>query len=197
MTDILDSLRDQWKDASKQPQKPTFSADEIILAAQRKMRQSMGMHLGNAGILLLTLVGLLAFFYWVAPFRTTLSHIGMTLMMGGLAIRILIEFYSLWRTKQLDLSATATEANEQFQAFYAYRKRIHGSVTITILVGYSIGFYLLVPEFSQYVDTRWVILFATSYVPILAFIGYSIRTAIRREMGYLNEISNLKKELEN
>lgn len=195
MTDILDNLRDQWKNAGNANAQQQPDIEQIITASNRKLRKSARMHVGNAGVLIVTLIGLMAFFYWVAPFRTTLSHVGMALMMGGLAIRILIEFYSLSRSKHIDLSAAVSDANDQFLDFYSYRKRIHGPVTISILVAYSVGFYLLVPEFRLYAEPMWVFLFAASYIPAFAIFGYSIRTSIKREMKYLNDILALKKEI--
>jgi len=194
MTDILDDLRNQWKKERTGPPQ-SMSTEALIAASNEKLKKSRRMHLETISILMFTLVGLAAFFYWVAPVQEKLSHFGLILMMGGLAVRIVIELYSLWMAKGIDLSETASQTNTQFYRFYRYRKQIHGPVTITILIGYSLGFYLLFPEFSLYMTKVWLISFALSYVPILALIGFSIRTGVRREMKQLDAIVNTSRDL--
>lgn len=194
MSDLLDDLKNQWKDAKQEtPERP--STTEVIYLAKKKMKSVVKMQIGNIAILTVTLIGISAFFVYVAPLEDTLSHVGIGLMLGGLLLRILIECYSIYRSYALDMSDAAAAANEETLRYYVYRKIIHGPVTIGILVAYTIGFYVLTPEFARYFTTTQVVLMDISYLAAAAIFGYSIRKAIKTEMRVLDELKGLRDEL--
>jgi len=196
MTNTFDDLKNKWQHA-KQVQTPkSVNTDELIHFSKSKMRKVINMHIGNIAVLAVTLIGISAFFVWVAHFQHTLSHVGMTLMLGGLVLRIAIEIYSIFRSRKIDLSQSASEVNQQYLDFHNYRKGIHGTTTLVILIAYSIGFYLLIPEFSLYFSQSMIILLCLSYLLAAAIFGFSIRTAIKKEMKYLKELLEVQKELE-
>ncbi|MEO9870677.1 hypothetical protein [Ekhidna sp.] len=195
MNDPFEGLKKQWKDAKTQGKQPSVSSKELIEKSTEKLKSSRNMHRGNIAILLITLIGISAFFMYVAPLQEILSLVGISLMLGGLSLRILIEIQSAYRSTKIDMSETATEVNEEFIRYYTYRKQIHGSITISILLAYTIGFYLLTPEFSQYFTTNQVILMDVSYLGAAAIFGFSIRKAIRSEMKMLNEVLKLRDEV--
>lgn len=195
MDDSLNDLKNKWDEAKKAQPSQSVDPKTLIAHSQKKLKSAVNMHLGNIAILVLTLLGISSFFLFVAPFQETLSHIGIALMTGGLLLRILIEFYSIHRSTKVNLADTAVVANEETLSFHAYRKRIHGTVTIGILLAYTIGFYLLTPEFADYFTTNQVILLDVSYLGAAAIFGYSIRTAIRKEMRLLDELKDLRGQL--
>lgn len=195
MSNTFDDLKNKWQDAKKEHPKQSINTEELISLSQKKMRQILNMHLRNIAVLVLTLIGISAFFVYVANFQQTLSHIGMALMLGGLVIRIAIEVYSIFRSRKIDISQSATSVNEQYLDFHNYRKRIHGTTTLVILLAYSIGFYLLMPEFSLYFSQTMIILLCLSYLVAAAIFGYSIKTAIRKEMNYLKELLEVREEI--
>lgn len=195
MSNTFDNLKNKWQHAKKEQPRQSVNTEELIQLSQKKMRQVLNMHLGNIAVLVLTLIGISAFFVYVANFQQTLSHIGMVLMLGGLVIRIAIEIYSIFRSRQIDISQSATSVNQQYLDFHNYRKRIHGTTTLVILLAYSIGFYLLIPEFSLYFSQTMIILLCLSYLVAAAIFGYSIKTAIRREMNYLKELLEVREEI--
>ncbi|MEQ9168551.1 MAG: hypothetical protein RLO12_19995, partial [Fulvivirga sp.] len=134
-------------------------------------------------------------FIYVAPLQESLSHIGMTLMIGGLVLRILIEFHSIYRSTKIDLSDTAFAVNKSYMSFYTYRKKIHGSVTAGILIAYTVGFYILLPEFGNYFTQAQLILLALSYLVAAAIFGYSIKIAIRKEVKLLKSLIDMQQEM--
>lgn len=194
MSDPLDSLKNKWQEAKGATKETRPDSKELIQLARKKMKDAVNMHIGNIAVLALTLVGISAFFIYVAQFQNTISHMGIFLMLGGLALRIAIECYSIYLSKQVDLSQAAATANDSSLRFYSYRKRIHGPVTITILIAYTVGFYLLTPEFSDYFTTNQVILLDISYLGAAAIFIYSIRKAIKKEMGLLDELNELSNQ---
>jgi cation transport ATPase len=195
MSDILDDLQNMWDDAKKDKNEHSLSAKDLIALSKQKMRKAVWMQVGTIAILTITLLGISAFFIYVAQFRNLLSHIGIFLMTGGLVVRILIEVYSIYRSSKIDLSLTASNVNKRYLNFFDYRSRIHGPVTIGILVAYSVGFYLLIPEFANYFSTVEVTLIALSYLLAAAIFGYFIRKGIRDEMELLRSVLQLQDEM--
>lgn len=194
MSDPIDDLKNKWNKAKKS--EPDYaSSTHVIELSKKKMRGAVKMHVGNIAVLAITLIGISAFFIYVAPFKETLSHVGMALMIGGLLIRIIIECYSIYRSSKVDFSETAMNASTRTMNFYAYRKRIHGPVTIGILIAYTVGFYVLTPEFADYFTTTQVILIDSSYLLGAAIFGFSIRKAIKDEMRILDDLKGLQEEI--
>ncbi len=195
MTDILDDFKGKWNAAKKDSSKQSITASDLIALAKQKIRNAVIMHIKNIAVLAATLLGISLFFIYIAPMQETLSHIGMTLMLGGLAIRILIECHSIYRSTKIDLSDAAITVNKSYMSFYTYRKRIHGSVTIAILLAYTIGFYILLPEFGHYFTQTQIVLLALSYLVAAAIFGFSIRTAIRKEVKLLNSLFDMQQDM--
>uniref|UniRef100_UPI00404A624C hypothetical protein n=1 Tax=Fulvivirga sp. TaxID=1931237 RepID=UPI00404A624C len=195
MSDILDDFKGHWDAAKKDSANQTVSAKDLVAAAQQKMRSAMLMHVGNTAVLVVTLISICLFFIYVAPLQETLSHIGMSLMIGGLVLRILIEFHSIYRSTKIDLSDTAFAVNKSYMSFYTYRKKIHGSVTIGILIAYTVGFYILLPEFGNYFTQAQLILLALSYLVAAAIFGFSIKIAIRKEVKLLKSLIDMQQEM--
>ena len=198
MNNNLDSLKNMWQEAAKVRETETTVGSETIIAqAQKKKHNTLKMHIGNILVLTLTLAGISAFFMYVARFNELISHIGVGLMTGGLAVRILIEFFSIYRSTKIDVTETAFNTNKALLNFHQFRKTIHGPVTLTILVLYTIGFYLLTPEFSLYFSAPLMILIDLSYIVAAVIFTWQIRNAIKKEMNYLNELIKLEKYLIN
>ncbi len=196
MTDILDDFKGKWEEAKKEEVTPSKTAKDLIALSKQQLRSTVIIQFKNMIVLLITLIGLSIYFFYAYHFQETTSHIGIALMIGGLAIRILIEIYSMLRGNGIDISNSANDFNSSYLSYYHYRKRIHGPITIGILVAYTIGFYLLIPEFDQHLSRAMVILIASSYLLAAAIFGYSIRIAIRNEMKLLNGLLHLQEEIE-
>lgn len=194
MSDPIDDLKNKWNKA-KTSGPDRASTTHIIELSKKKMRGAVKMHIGNIAVLTISLIGISAFFVYVAPLQETLSHIGIAMMLGGLFIRIMIECFSIYRSSKVDFSETAMEASNKTMSFYSYRKRIHGPVTVGILIAYTIGFYILTPEFADYFTITQVVLMDVSYLFAAAIFSFSIRKAIKDEMRILNELKDLQKEI--
>ena len=190
-----DELTNLWKQAKQQNAPTPSAADALAKKARATVRHTRNFHLGNVAILLAVVVGLLAFFYYVAPLQTTLSHIGIGLMIGGLLVRIAVELHSVARSARIDLGANAVRATDDALSFYQFRKRIHGPITITIVLLYSLGFYMLTPEFSHYFSLPWMILIDGSYLIGAVILILLIRQGIRKEMSALAELIDIKEDM--
>ncbi|WP_258100809.1 hypothetical protein [Marinoscillum pacificum] len=193
MEDNFDQLKNSWK-AAKQ-EHPTPSKPDMLQTVKANYSKSKTAHIWNAIILGLVFIGLAAFFYFVAPMQEILSRIGIGLMIGGLIVRIIIELVSHQKANNIDYAAASNESAEQARNFYAYRKKIHGPVTITIIALYTIGFYALTPEFSKYFSTFWMWMMDGSYLVIGVVLFVIIRRGVVQEMRDLKQITELQNSL--
>lgn len=195
MDNELKKLKNQWKDVKSSVEKPEIEVDDIIEKAKKNKKSVLYAHYGNMLILTLTLIMITAFFYYVTSFQDLISKIGVVFMIGGLALRILIEWVSSIRSKQMDLTKHANSSMNSLLQFYQFRKKIHGPVTISIVGLYTLGFYMLTPEFSKYIDLHWMVIMDVGYVIGAIILIIFIRKGIKKEMEELAEIVQMKKEL--
>lgn len=152
-------------------------------------------HYSTITILSVTLIVLILFFTKVAVFQETLSHIGVALMAGGLALRIIMEAYSLVKAQKISFEQTTIENTELNIRFYNFRKKIHSTFTIIIFALYIIGFYMLTPEFSQYFNLNRMLLIDGSFVIIMLVLIWIIRKSTREELQHLKDLIELKQNL--
>lgn len=194
MSDQITELKNKWQSAKESTSQST-SFDEIIELSKKKMKSAVNAQIGNILVLTITLLGLLAFFKYVAPFQETISKVGTSLMVGGLIMRILIELYSIYRSSKINMGHSASNYSDASLQYYQFRRRIHGPVMALILVSYTVGFYLLNPEFSLYLSFEMMIFINVGYLVGAVIVGYSIRKAIRHEMDHLKELLDLQHDM--
>ena len=194
MKNEMDDLKQLWNNA-KQATPSTTTAKQLIQQAAEKKKSSIYFQYGNILILTVVLLGLWVFFYRMYPFATLLSKIGTWLMLGGLALRICIEMLSVSRFGKIHVTDSALQNTSSTVSYYRFRKTIHGPVTFLIIAAYTIGYYLLMPEWSTHFRLSTMILLCCSY-PVGAIILIKlIRKGIRKEMDDLKELIELQDEL--
>ena len=191
----MDNLHQQWKKAREGVELPSLSALDIITRADQKKKSILYFHYGNIAILTLTLLVISLFFYYIMSFQKWTSIVGAMLMMGGLALRIIIEIVSSYQSKRIELLQDVSQTTEAAIAFYTFRKKIHGPVTITIVALYMIGFYLLTPEFSEYFSFNILLLMDVSFLIGAIILIWLIRKGIKKEMEQLLGLTYLNEQL--
>lgn len=190
MKDNFDELKKSWESAKKDH--PTSTREQMLETVLKNHDRSQKAHIGNGSILSVVVIGLVAFFYYLAPLQETLSRVGIGLMIGGLIVRVIIEVISYRKAGRINYSATSGESVEQARSFYLYRKEIHGPVTISIVVFYTIGFYVLTPEFSDHFSTFWMWMMDGSYLVIGIVLFLGIRKGVVQEMRDLQRITEIQ-----
>ncbi len=195
MSNQIDNLKNIWQDARNKDYGESGDTDQIIEIAEKKIKSTIKMQVGTIIILVITLIGISLFFIYVAKFNQTLSHIGSGIMVGGLALRIIIELFSIHLSKKVNMSESALKTNNASLSYIQFRKRINGPVTFLIIVLYTIGFYLLTPEFSLYFSSPILIMIDLSYVLGAIIFTWFVRKAIRKEMAILNEILRIQNDI--
>ena len=171
------------------------SPDLLIRQAKARKKQALGEIYGNIIILVLSFFGLGLFFYHFTPVKEMLSRIGISLMLGGLLLRITIEVISMAKSRSIAFSDQLAQTAAAALSFYTFRRKIHGPVTLSILVLYGIGFYLLTPEFSLYIPSKWMIAMHVSFPLITVALIWVIRKGIRKEMASLKYFTQLQQAI--
>jgi len=190
----FNDIKQLWKQ-DKTSAKDSPGSSAIIKLAEQKKRSTTRTQLANIIVLVVVVLALLAYFVFVAKFQFTLSRFGAQLMCGSIVLRIGIELASIFYAKRIDLSEATLKSNTAILSFYNFRKKIHGTITIAIIVLYTIGFYMLTPEFSHWFPMWLLILIDLSYILAAVIFSYFIRSATRREMKALNELKRLREDL--
>lgn len=195
MNTDLDHLKALWGESRQEQVPPSPNTDEIIRLSQKKMRSTVQSQWATVIILTLTLLVISTFFKYVAGFNHTLSLVGVGFMTGGLIVRILLELISIYLSKQINLAESALQSNQALFSYSRFRNVMNGPVTITILVLYSIGFYMLSPEFSLYFSPKMMILINLSYIPAAGIFTWSIVKAVKKERMLMNDILRIQNDL--
>ncbi len=192
-TDFND-IQNLWKQ-EKDNIGTNSNAASIIRLAEHKRKKTTRTQLANITVLVFVVLVLISYFVFVARFQQILSKTGEVLMIGSLLIRIFIETGSIFYSKHIDFSETALKNNDTFLRYFRFRKKIHGPVTVAILIIYTIGFYMLTPEFISWFPMWLLILIDVSYIVAALIFSYFIRSAIKREMKALHQIHQFREDL--
>ncbi len=188
-------LQNKWKSNKKEIELSNDSLDVLYSKIKGKEKENYFFYYGTIIILLVTLIVISLFFYYVAPVKETLSRIGVGLMISGLFFRILIEIISIYKAKQINNIDNTLKTIENTINFHQFRKTIHKVIAPIIIVLYTIGFYVITPEFSLYIKFWNLVLIDISYVIIGIILFIVIRKGVKKEMHQLDDIIGLRNDI--
>lgn len=194
MNNEFNELQNKWESNKNKIHIPN-NFDTLFNKIKKKERENYFFYYGTITILLTTLIVISLFFYYVAPVKETLSRIGAGLMIAGLLFRIVIEIISIYRAKQINHLDNTLKTTENTIKFLQFRKIIHKIIAPIIIVLYTVGFYMITPEFSLYIRFWYLVLIDISYVIIAIILFIIIRNSVKKEMQKLNDIIKLKNDL--
>ncbi len=194
MSNGLIELKNQWRIARSESTHKIDMNQLIQLADAAKMAGKR-FQWANSLVLISTIIGLCLFFRFLAPLETTLSHFGIALMIGSLTVRVLFEVFSLRQASKIDLSDTSIQHINASVAYLQLRKRIHGPITYSAIALYTIGLFVLNPEFSKYWSIGWLVSFNLFYLAMGFILTRAIRKKILGELRELSELLRLREEL--
>jgi len=195
MDNELENLKTLWKDAKDGLPESQVSVEHLAKISRQKMRAASAIQLGNLLVLVATVAALSAYFYFVGHFLWTLSIMGMWLMIGSMIFRIIIEGFSVYRSRTIDLGNSIQLVNDQNLKYYNFRKTINGPVTKGVLVLYSIGFLLLMPESKEFISDLLLVALVGSYLLAIGIVWFFIKKAVNEEGRLLTSLRDLKNEL--
>lgn len=195
MSDHFSELESVWQSGKESLKSSPESLQDIHAQIQKNKRSNFLFYYGTIIILSITFLGVASFFYFVAPVQEILSQVGVGLMLGGLFIRIILEIITGIRSKKVHIQSNSLEAVNNAIAFYEFRKKIQFVVAPTIVALYTVGFYLITPEFLSYLSLESVILFDVVYLVMAVILFIQIRKGVLKEVKTLQETVELKQEL--
>lgn len=173
-------LQTQWKNQDE-VQAPEKGAERIMTTLtdiKRKQRLTNG-------ILTITALVLIVFFFYVSAFKFQTVWIGLLLMIGALFLRIVLELVSLRRLRTMDPLNKASEYKRQMIRYYDRRRIIHLVVTPLIIMTYGFGFWLLLPSFKSSLSTGFYQYIVWSSLGVLLVLGILIGRQIKEELKVL------------
>lgn len=190
----FESLKAGWEQA-RSSMAPTLSSAQLIEQAQRTNRDSLRFQRGTLLILVVSflMMGYLLLFYF--GFREPLSHLGVGVMLSFFLLRIILEAYSIQKGKAKNYDTSATDTLDQERNYLKLRLRIHGFFTFLTLGMYTLGFLLLLPEFSRYISSFWMAAVVTSYFVPGIVLTLIIRRNVLKELRELRVVVALSENL--
>lgn len=195
MSSDFKELKSKWESSKKSIEFSSTHFDNLYVKIKSKEKENYFFYYGTITILFATLIVISLFFYYVAPVKETLSRIGAGLMIFGLVFRIFIEIISIYKAKQIDNFDNTLKTAENSIKFHQFRKTIHQVIAPIIIGLYTIGFYMITPEFSLYMEFWNVVLIDISYVVVGIILFFTIRKGVKKEMQKLKDIVKLKNEI--
>jgi hypothetical protein len=195
MSSDFKELQSRWASSKKNIELSAANFDNLYKKIKHKEKENYVFYYGTITTLLITLIVISLFFYYVAPVQETLSRIGAGLMIFGLVFRIFVEIISIYKAKQINNLDTTLKAAENSIKFHQFRKTIHQVIAPIIIGLYTVGFYMITPEFSLYMKFWNVVLIDISYVVIGIILFIIIRKGVKKEMQKLQDIIGLKNEI--
>ncbi len=196
MNHNIDEIQKLWQaEKSQKSRDAGGNAATLIKEARHRRAGSIRFQYGNVTVLALVLAGIFYFFSIYLGLSEALSLIGLFMMYGGLVLRIVVEIYSIVYAGRIDISKSSLVNTEKILAYYQFRRGIHGPVTLSIVGLYTVGFYMLIPEFLMYLSTFWVSMIGASYLLMAIFPFWQIRKGILEEIRQLEEIVKIRKML--
>jgi hypothetical protein len=195
MNSDFKELQSKWESSKKSMETSTTNFDSLYKKIKSKEKENYFFYYGTITILLTTLIVISLFFYYIAPVREILSRIGAGFMIFGLIFRIFIEIMSIHKAKQINILDATLKTAENTIKFHQFRKTIHQVIAPIIIGLYTVGFYMITPEFSVYMKFWNVVFIDISYVVIGIILFVIIRKGVKKEMQKLTDIVKLKNEI--
>lgn len=170
MNHEIDHMKKRWLEARSLDKPRPVPVEHLIGKARDRRKDTLLLHYGSIIILGVILILVIGFLYFLFPFQERLSKTGVMLMAGAFAVRILIEIISSIRSLRIDITNDVLKATDETLRFYRFRKEIHAPVAVISVGLYTIGFYLLLPEFSNHLSAWQIALIAAGYVPVASIL---------------------------
>jgi len=195
MSSDFKELQSKWESSKENIDLATTNFDNLYKKIKDKEKENYFFYYGTITILVITLIVISLFFYYAAPVQEILSRIGAGLMIFGLVFRICIELISIHKAKQINNLDTTLKTAENTIKFHQFRKTIHQVIAPIIIALYTVGFYMITPEFSVHMKLWNVVLIDISYLIIGIILFFVIRKGVKKEMQKLTDIIKLKNEI--
>ena len=181
----FENLKSQWNEL-KEPVAPENGSQKIVEKTVFIKRKQV---LTNI-ILSATLIILILFFFYVTAYNSARASLGLGIMIGVLALRILLEILSIKKLNELKFDLDTISFKKKITDYYNNRIKTHYVFTPIIIIAYSVGFILLLPIFKENLSHGFYIYIISSAIVVLVGLVTLIAFQVKREISMLKTLKN-------
>lgn len=178
-----DNLNKLWEMQANDSSK--FNPKDIITKAKK---QRNGQYT-SITIMSLTVIILIIYAFYYAFNQWNTFNLGLILMITSLTLRIILEFYSLYRKEKQLISMTQKSYHTYLKKYYKARKMINYVITPIFIAVYIFGFYLLLPYFKEYFSKAFYNYILISGILSLIFVIAIIINSTMKEQRFLKQLN--------
>ena len=180
----FEELKSQWKTQTN-INPPINGYAEIVKqtkAIQRKQK------ITNV-VLVMTILVLVMFFFYISAYNVLTVALALSLMLGVLIVRVILEILSIKTLKQLSPSMDANAFRQKLNSYYKSRIKTHYIFTPIIILLYGIGFIILLPYFKAALTSGFYTYVIVSGIIVFIVGGLLITNQIKKEIQTLRDIN--------
>ena len=179
----FENLKSQWEN-QPQLEAPNNGPKSIMdkMASIKKKQQITN------GVLSVVLIVLIVFFFYISAYKVKTVMVGLLLMIGVLAIRIIMEVFSVRAMKKIDVSIDNTMFGQHMIKYHKKRVKVHFIATPLIIIVYCIGFVMLLPSFKATLSAGFYNYIVVSSIVLVVVFGIFIVKQIKKELLILDEL---------
>lgn len=179
----FEKLQDSWKN---QPDSTATERDfESLLTNVRAISNKQ--RIMNV-VLSITILILLGFVFYVSGYKHTTFLTGISLMIGSLIVRIVIEALSTRRLNKMNFLQRSAQFKQQLIRYYRSRKKIHYILTPLCIAVYCIGFGILLPLFKASLSYGFYLYILLSSIVLLLLFSVFIIKQVKIELRKLRQL---------
>ena len=161
-----------------------FNPKNIIKKA-KKQRNSQYI---SITVMSLTVVVLIIYAFYYAFNQWNTFNLGLILMISSLTLRIILEFYSLYRKEKQLISMAQKSYFAYLKKYYKARQMINFVITPICIAVYIFGFYLLLPYFKDYFSKGfYTYILISGFLSLIFVIAIIIKSTIK-EQSFLRQL---------
>lgn len=181
---VFDDLKFQWKEQPL-PETPEDGSKAVLKKVNFLKKKQ---RIANC-VLIITMLVLIGFFFYIDAYNNMIVTFGLLLMISSLLIRVSIEYFSIKKLKQLDVTKDAITFKTEMIAYYKTRLKTHYIATPIIIFFYAVGFCILLPSFKQSLSKGFYTYVWVSASVLLFIMVFFIAREIKKELSNIKEIT--------
>ncbi|GMN10100.1 hypothetical protein MTsPCn9_14850 [Croceitalea sp. MTPC9] len=176
----FEEIQSKWNEQAKiRPPKDGF---ESLMKEIEKIKNKQ--KITNV-VLFATVLVLVGFFFYISGYNNRQVILGLSLMIGSLIVRIIIELLSIKKLQRINRSKENTLFKQELTKYYNQRRIVHIVITPLIVLLYAIGFIILLPLFKANLSAGFYTYILISSIVLLVVFGFFIGRQLKNELADL------------